>query len=81
MTVDPEPSGGLWPNVSGWLLAQKRWIVPIPGPTKLHRLGENLGGAEVALTSDNIGELATDLASVSAQSARHHESMTKTIDH
>ena len=40
-----------------WLLAQKTWIVPIPGTTKLHRLEENLGAANVQLTSDDLSEL------------------------
>jgi aryl-alcohol dehydrogenase-like predicted oxidoreductase len=40
-----------------WLLAQKRWIVPIPGTTKLHRLEENLGAAQVQLTSEDLREL------------------------
>jgi aryl-alcohol dehydrogenase-like predicted oxidoreductase len=38
----------------GWLLAQKPWIVPIPGTTKLHRLEENLGGAGVAFSADEL---------------------------
>src|SRR5256712_11248050 len=40
-----------------WLLAQKPWIVPIPGTTKLHRLEENIGAAAVELTSDDLGEI------------------------
>ena len=40
-----------------WLLAQKPWIVPIPGTTKLHRLGENLGAAGIALTPDDLREI------------------------
>jgi aryl-alcohol dehydrogenase-like predicted oxidoreductase len=41
-----------------WLLAQKPWIVPIPGTTKLHRLEENLGGADVALSAADLREIA-----------------------
>jgi aryl-alcohol dehydrogenase-like predicted oxidoreductase len=41
-----------------WLLAQRPWIVPIPGTTKLHRLDENLGGADVVLTGDEWRDLA-----------------------
>jgi aryl-alcohol dehydrogenase-like predicted oxidoreductase len=41
-----------------WLLAQKPWIVPIPGTIKLHRLEENIGAAEVELTADDLAELA-----------------------
>jgi aryl-alcohol dehydrogenase-like predicted oxidoreductase len=44
-----------------WLLAQKPWIVPIPGTTKLHRLQENVGGASVELTADDLGEIAAVL--------------------
>jgi aryl-alcohol dehydrogenase-like predicted oxidoreductase len=40
-----------------WLLAQKPWIVPIPGPTKLHRLEENIGAVAVELTSDDLREI------------------------
>ncbi len=40
-----------------WLLAQKPWIVPIPGTTKLSRLEENLRGAKVALSADDLGEI------------------------
>src|ERR1700710_1575956 len=40
-----------------WLLAQKPWIVPIPGTTKRHRLEENLGGAQIELTADDLGEI------------------------
>jgi aryl-alcohol dehydrogenase-like predicted oxidoreductase len=39
----------------GWLLAQKPWIVPIPGTAKLHRLEENLGGADVTFSADELG--------------------------
>lgn len=43
----------------GWLLAQKPWIVPIPGTTKLHRLEENLGGADIAFTEAELDDLST----------------------
>ena len=42
-----------------WLLAQKPWIVPIPGTTKLHRLDENLGAADVELTPDDLRDIET----------------------
>lgn len=54
-----------------WLLAQKPWIVPIPGTTKLHRLEENLGGAVVVLTVGDLEEIAAALASVEVQGARY----------
>ena len=44
-----------------WLIAQKPWIAPIPGTTKLHRLEENLGGAKVALTADDLGQIEAAL--------------------
>jgi aryl-alcohol dehydrogenase-like predicted oxidoreductase len=56
-----------------WLLAQKPWIVPIPGTTKLHRLKENVGGAEVVLTADDLREIADVLAKVPVQGARYTE--------
>jgi aryl-alcohol dehydrogenase-like predicted oxidoreductase len=53
-----------------WLLAQKPWIVPIPGTTKLHRLRENLAAAEVQLTRDELAELGSRLASIEVRGAR-----------
>ena len=54
-----------------WLLAQKPWIVPIPGTTKLHRLEENLGAARVELTAQDRGEIAAALAAVPIEGARY----------
>ncbi len=54
-----------------WLLAQKPWIVPIPGTTKLHRLEENIGAAGVALTPDDLGAIADVLAKVPVQGDRY----------
>lgn len=54
-----------------WLLAQKPWIVPIPGTTKLHRLEENLGGAEVELTADDVTRIEQALATVQVQGDRY----------
>jgi aryl-alcohol dehydrogenase-like predicted oxidoreductase len=47
-----------------WLLAQKAWIVPIPGTTKLHRLEENLGAVDVSLTEADLSEIATGLSGI-----------------
>ena len=58
-----------------WLLAQKAWIVPIPGTTKLHRLEENIGAAAMELTSDDLREI--DRAAVTAQGARYPEHLEK----
>lgn len=54
-----------------WLLAQRPWIVPIPGTTKLHRLEENLGGASVELASDNLTRIERALAAIEVQGARY----------
>jgi aryl-alcohol dehydrogenase-like predicted oxidoreductase len=63
-----------------WLLAQKPWIVPIPGTTKLHRLEENLGGATVELTPDDLREIESAAAQISVQGARYSEGAQKMID-
>jgi aryl-alcohol dehydrogenase-like predicted oxidoreductase len=54
-----------------WLLAQKPWIVPIPGTTKLHRLEENIGAADVALTPDDLAAIAAALSTVTVQGDRY----------
>jgi pyridoxine 4-dehydrogenase len=54
-----------------WLLAQKPWIVPIPGTTKLHRLKENIGGAAVELTSGDLQTIEDALAKIDVQGARY----------
>jgi aryl-alcohol dehydrogenase-like predicted oxidoreductase len=56
-----------------WLLAKKPWIVPIPGTTKLHRLEENIGAAEIELTADEVRELERAAASITVQGARYPE--------
>jgi aryl-alcohol dehydrogenase-like predicted oxidoreductase len=60
-----------------WLLAQKPWIVPIPGTTKLHRLEENIGAAGVALTTDDLREIAAAAAGIEVQGARLPEAVLK----
>ena len=60
-----------------WLLAQKPWIVPIPGTTKLHRLEENLGAADVELTADDLREMADAAAKIEVQGARLPEAVLK----
>jgi aryl-alcohol dehydrogenase-like predicted oxidoreductase len=54
-----------------WLLAQKPWIVPIPGTTKLHRLEENLGAANVELTADELRNIENAVSGVEVQGARY----------
>ena len=56
-----------------WLLAQKPWIVPIPGTTKLNRLEENLGAASLELTPGDLGDIAAAAAEISVQGARYPE--------
>jgi aryl-alcohol dehydrogenase-like predicted oxidoreductase len=56
-----------------WLLAQKPWIVPIPGTTKLHRLEENVGAAAVELTDEDLREIASVLETVAVQGERYPE--------
>ena len=62
-----------------WLLAQKPWIVPIPGTTKLHRLEENIGGADVELSPDELRELETAAAKIAVQGARYPEELQKMV--
>lgn len=54
-----------------WLMAQKPWIVPIPGTTKLHRLEENIGSATLRLAADDLGEIADALAAVTIEGDRY----------
>lgn len=62
-----------------WLLAQRSWIVPIPGTTKLHRLEENLGAADVALTSDDLREIEDAVSTIEVQGARYPEHLQKRV--
>jgi aryl-alcohol dehydrogenase-like predicted oxidoreductase len=54
-----------------WLLAQKPWIVPIPGTTKLHRLEENIGAAEITLGADELGEIERAAAGIAVAGERY----------
>ena len=56
-----------------WLLAQKPWIVPIPGTTKLHRLEENIGGASVELSSDDLRDINHAASQITVEGARYPE--------
>jgi aryl-alcohol dehydrogenase-like predicted oxidoreductase len=58
-----------------WLLAQKPWIVPIPGTTKLHRLEENIGAAGVELTSDDLSDIEAAASKIRVQGARYPEQL------
>jgi aryl-alcohol dehydrogenase-like predicted oxidoreductase len=58
-----------------WLLAQKQWIVPIPGTTKLHRLEENIGAASIELTSEDLREIEAAASKIKVQGARYPEKL------
>ena len=60
-----------------WLLAQKPWIVPIPGTTKLHRLEENLGSASIHLSEAELQEINVSAAKIQIQGARLPEAVLK----
>ena len=60
-----------------WLLAQKPWIVPIPGTTKLHRLEENIGAAAIELTSDDLREIDRAASQVAVHGARYPEHLER----
>lgn len=63
-----------------WVLAQKPWIVPIPGTTKLHRLKENLGALDVELTSGELSEIDLATSQIDIQGARYPENIARLID-
>ena len=63
-----------------WILAQKPWMVPIPGTTKLHRLDVNLGAADVELTAEDLHEIDDGAAQISAQGDRYSEANQRMID-
>jgi aryl-alcohol dehydrogenase-like predicted oxidoreductase len=58
-----------------WLLAQKSWIVPIPGTTKLKRLEENIGAAAIELTSHDLREIESAASKINVQGARYPEKL------
>jgi len=63
-----------------WLLAQKPWIVPIPGTTKLHRLEENLGAADVELSPEDLNQIDSALSGIEVQGERYPEAMQKLVN-
>jgi aryl-alcohol dehydrogenase-like predicted oxidoreductase len=63
-----------------WILAQKPWIVPIPGTTKMHRLEENLGGANIELTADELQEIHDVTSQVKVEGARYPEHLEKMVN-
>jgi len=63
-----------------WILAQRRWIVPIPGTTKIHRLEENLRGESVELTADDLRQINEATSKIDIQGARYPENLQKLVD-
>jgi aryl-alcohol dehydrogenase-like predicted oxidoreductase len=63
-----------------WLLAQKPWIVPIPGTTKLHRLDENIGAAAIELTEEDLRQIQTAVSAIPVQGARYSPQQEARID-
>ena len=63
-----------------WLLAQKPWIVPIPGTTKFHRLEENIGAVNVELTSDDLRQIDAAASKIPVQGARYPEELQKLVN-
>jgi aryl-alcohol dehydrogenase-like predicted oxidoreductase len=63
-----------------WILAQKSWMVPIPGTTKLHRLEENIGAANVQLTADDLQQIDNASAKIPVQGARYPENLQKLVN-
>ena len=62
-----------------WLLAQKPWIVPIPGTTKLHRLEENIGAAAIGLTPEELRDIDSALSKIAVQGARYPEHLLRQV--
>ena len=62
-----------------WLLAQKPWIVPIPGTTKLHRLEENIGATAMQLTPEDLREIDSAAAQITVQGARYPEHLQRMV--
>ena len=63
-----------------WLLAQKPWIVPIPGTTKLHRLDENLGAPDLQLSPADLREIDEATAAIAVHGARYSEASERMVD-
>ena len=63
-----------------WLLAQKAWIVPIPGTTKLHRLEENIGAGGVELTAEDLRNIESAVSTIPVQGERYSPQQAARID-
>ena len=60
-----------------WLLAQKPWIVPIPGTTKIHRLEENVGAVAIELSADDLQQIESAASKIKVEGARYPEHIEK----
>ena len=80
------PAGMAGKNVTpaqialAWILAQKEWIVPIPGTTKLHRLEENIGSVDLELTTEDLQQIEEASSKIEIQGGRYPESSEKMVD-
>ena len=63
-----------------WVLAQKPWIVPIPGTTKLHRVEENIGAADIELSPDDLAAIDDAMSGIAVQGERYSPSHQARID-
>ena len=73
-----EPRGATAAQIAlSWILAQKPWIVPIPGTTKVHRLEENVGAAEIELTADDLDEIDRVSSKITVEGARYPENLER----
>lgn len=81
VTVIAQAKGSTPAQVAlAWLLAQKHWIVPIPGTTKLHRMEENLGAADVELTGAELQGIADILSRITVEGARYPTQLASLVD-
>jgi aryl-alcohol dehydrogenase-like predicted oxidoreductase len=62
-----------------WLLAQKSWIVPIPGTTKLHRLDENIGSLSIEFTSDELRDIKDASSNIKVHGKRYPDHLQKLV--
>lgn len=75
-----EQKGGTAAQIAlAWLLAQKPWIVPIPGTTKLHRLEENLGGAALQLSEQDLAEIESAASEIKIEGARYPQALQNRV--
>jgi aryl-alcohol dehydrogenase-like predicted oxidoreductase len=63
-----------------WLLAKKPWIVPIPGTTKLHRLEENIGAAEIEMSADDLRDINDAVSKITVEGARYPAHLQQRVD-